>query len=177
MKQKTILSVLLALCIALGLMAATAYAADLTTWPGLQEAINLGGTVTLTADVTAAAEDVPLEIPAGKSVTNLAGHTIDRGQSLGRDSIESLAAIHVSGTLNLRDSAGSGKIVGGFTDDGYKGFGVVNEGVFTVSGGTVEGGNDYTAVENMRTGTLTVSGGTINHILNRGEFTCPAVPG
>ena len=56
----------------------SASAVDITTWAQLQTALNTGGTITLTHNITATASDTALEVPTGKTVTlDLAGHTID----------------------------------------------------------------------------------------------------
>ena len=54
---------------ALGLMAATTYAAGVTTWTDLQEALEYGGSVVLGADITSGDGDETLVVPEGKQVT------------------------------------------------------------------------------------------------------------
>ena len=87
------------------------------TWAQLQTALNAGGTVTLSSNVTASSSSTALEVPEDVTVIlNLNGHTIDRALSTPTPDGE---VLHVLGSLTLRDSVGGGTITGGMnTGDG-----------------------------------------------------------
>ncbi len=154
----------------------------ITSWAGLQAALNAGGTVTLTHDITAADGDSCLEVPDGMTVTlDLNGHTIDRGLTgEGKTAQDNGNVITVQGNLTLIDSGTGGTITGGNTYSNLNGGGVyVNtDGKFTMSGGTISGNNsDYYGggVYVNTGGTFDMSGGTISsNTAVRGGGVCVA---
>jgi len=130
------------------------------TWAQLQSALNAGGTVTLSSNVTASSASTALVIPEDVTVTlDLNGHTIDRALSQAKEDGE---VLHVLGSLTLRDSVGGGTITGG-NNSGDGG------GVFL----------DYDATLNMQGGTITgnqaVRGGGI-YVDVYGDFRISGAP-
>ena len=105
--------------------------AEITGWAALQNAINAGGMIKLTADVIAA-EDAALTIPADKTVVlDLNGHTINRGlNSAAADG----SVIINNGTLAIM---GGGVITGGKTTG--NGGGILNKGILTLYDATITG--------------------------------------
>jgi len=109
---------------------------DMSPWASLQQELLAGGTVTLTGDLTATADDVALVIPTGKSVTlDLAGHTLSRGLD---DAKEDGNVITVSGSLTITDSATGGTITGG-NNTGNGGVVLAEGGSLTLQGGEISG--------------------------------------
>ena len=78
-RKAFLLLLMLGVMLSLPLSAAHAEGGAITTWAELQAALNAGGEVTLTDNITAGAEDVSLYVPTDVTVTlDLAGKTIDR---------------------------------------------------------------------------------------------------
>lgn len=102
-----------------------------------------------------------LEVPSGKTVIlDLNGHTIDRKLTT---ATANGYVIKNSGTLTIKNTAGTGIIKGGYAQDA--GGGIYNEGTLALQGGTIQnnkansgyGGGIY----NSGTGELNITGGTI----------------
>ncbi|MBR1560563.1 MAG: hypothetical protein IJ646_10025 [Clostridia bacterium] len=109
-------------------------------WTRLQEALNAGGTVKLTEDVTAEAGETILIVGAGAKVTlDLNGHTIDRGL---KEPVEDGGVLRVTGgaTLTVTDSsaAQTGRITGGNTTGSGGGI-HIRGGAVTMSSASVTG--------------------------------------
>lgn len=108
-------------------------------WTALQRRINdakNGDTIALDADVAAKSGDEGLIVPAGKSITlDLAGHAIDR--ALTRKRADGYV-IKVQGELVIQDSAGAGKITGGW-NSAYGGGVYVDAGYMTLLSGAITG--------------------------------------
>ena len=117
--KKRFLSILATLCLCLTLLPTTALAdsstpADVSTWAGLQAAINDNTDATLESDITWGGSS--LTVPAGKNVTiDLNGCKID-AQNLG-------TAIQVYGTLTINNS---GTSQSGMPDTGPAGGAIMN---------------------------------------------------
>ena len=117
--KKRFLSILTTLCLCLTLLPTTALAdsstpADVSTWAGLQAAINDNTDATLESDITWGGSS--LTVPAGKNVTiDLNGCKID-AQNLG-------TAIQVYGTLTINNS---GTSQSGMPDTGPAGGAIMN---------------------------------------------------
>ena len=112
-------------------------AGEITGWAALQTAVNNGGVIKLTTDVTAAPADAALTVPAGKTVViDLNGHTLNRALTT---ATANGSVIINNGTLAIMDNAGNGKITGGNTRN--IGGGVLNNGAFTLYGGEITGNN------------------------------------
>lgn len=110
-------------------------AGEITGWAALQAAVNNGGVIKLTTNVTATATDAALTVPAGKTVViDLNGHTLNR--ALTTPTANGSVIIN-NGTLAIMDNAGNGKITGGNTLS--SGGGVLNNGAFTLYGGEITG--------------------------------------
>ena len=110
-------------------------AGEITGWAALQAAVNNGGVIKLTTDVTATDTDEALTVPAGKTVViDLNGHTLNRALTAPTDNG---SVIINNGTLAIMDNAGNGKITGGNTVT--IGGGVLNNGAFTLYGGEITG--------------------------------------
>ena len=120
-----------------------------------------GGVYTLTNATYRLTDDIVLagylRIPSGvTAVIDLNGHTIDRGLSASANISDFILN---QGTLTIKDSGSTGKLTGGYAEQG----GVVeNTGTLTIEGGSfvenrarLEGG----AVFNGVNATLTVTGG------------------
>ena len=161
MKHK-LLSLLFALALCMGLLCVTASAeTTVSTWSGLQDAMNGGGEIKLAYDITAESSDAFLTVPFGIAVTlDLNGHTIDRGLTAPKDNGY---VIFVRGALTLTDSAEGGTITGG-NNSGSGGGVYVYGGTFTMTGGSItkntasESGGGVYVVSNA---VLTLSGGSI----------------
>ena len=153
-------------------------------WPALQQRINNaanGDTIPLDQDVTAAAEDTALVIPAEKNITlDLAGHTLSRGLT---EAKENGNVITVSGSLAVIDSVGGSTITGGFNSQSGGGVRIEPGGAFTLSGGSItgntakeSGGGLYASGTNEETRdvSFTMTGGTIsgNEALDAGGGVC-----
>ena len=110
-------------------------AGEITGWAALQAAVNNGGVIKLSTDVTATPADAALTVPAGKTVViDLNGHTLNR--ALTAPAANGSVIIN-NGTLAIMDNAGNGKITGGNTTT--IGGGVLNNGAFTLYGGEITG--------------------------------------
>ena len=109
-------------------------AGEITGWAALQAAVNNGGVIKLTTDVTAAATDEALTVPAGKTVViDLNGHTLNRALTA---PAANGSVIVNNGTLAIQTTNG-GKITGGQTTG--NGGGILNNGVLTLYGGEITG--------------------------------------
>ncbi|MBQ7996776.1 MAG: InlB B-repeat-containing protein [Paludibacteraceae bacterium] len=116
-------------------------AGEITGWAALQAAVNNGGVIKLTTDVTATSADAALTVPAGKTVViDLNGHTLNRALTAPTDNG---SVIINNGTLAIMDNAGNGKITGGNTVT--IGGGVLNNGAFTLYGGEITGNKAFDA--------------------------------
>ena len=146
-----------------------AFLTEVSTWTGLQAALQQNGAVRLTADVTHnGSTDLALLVPSGKTVTlDLNGHTIDRAlTSLTVDGY--VICVDSTGDLTVTDSSataenpvGSGVITGGYN---YDGGGVyVYQGRFTMTGGAVSGNTAHTNGGGVYVyqGRFTMTGGSI----------------
>jgi hypothetical protein len=106
--------------------------AEITDWAALQAAVNNGGVIKLTTDVTATPEDAALTVPAGETVViDLNGHTLNR--ALTTPAANGSVIIN-NGTLAIM---GDGQIKGGNTTG--NGGGILNNGAFTLYGGEITG--------------------------------------
>lgn len=136
--------------------------ADSSNFTALQTLIGNtadGGMLQLDKDYVALDTEGRISIPSGKTITvDLNGHTIDR--KLTAETYNG-NVIYNAGTLTIKDTAGGGKITGGWTD--LNGGGIYNEGILNFEGGTVSentavyGGGIYN-----KNGTLNLDGGTIS---------------
>ena len=108
---------------------------EITTWAALQTALNNGGKIKLTHDITAESTDAALEVPMNTTVMlDLNGHTIDRALA---SAIANGNVIVNNGVLAIMDEIGTGKIKGGSTTD--NGGGILNNGIFTLYAGEITG--------------------------------------
>ena len=162
------------------MMVADSYFYAITSWAELQAALNAGGTVTLTQDITAADGDSYLTVPSGVDATlNLAGFTLDRGLA-NKSALPHGNVLTVNGTLTIN---GSGTITGGNSEDAGGGVLVSAGGILTVNEGTITGNKaqEGGAIANTAGGTLFVNGGAFTNnttnkyggagILNQGSMT------
>ncbi len=103
-------------------------------WANIQSAINGGaGSINLSGDIVATAQDGPLTVPAGRTVTiNLNGYNIDR--NLDEPTQDGSVFRITGGTLTLTDSKGTGKVTGGNTTGNGGGIYVESGRVFVYSG-------------------------------------------
>ena len=141
------------------------------TWSGLQTALNAGGTVVLTNDVTAGANDSALVVRNGTTVNlDLNGYTIDRNLANSAPVADgSVIKVEAGGTLNIqgptKNTATSGTITGGNTTG--NGGGILNKGTVRIVG-KWEGSSYTTTISisgnqaNGPGGAIYNDGGTIN---------------
>lgn len=110
--------------------------------PALDGSVFNGGKVTLLSDVTIS-EPLVIDETVGVDgvILDLNGHTLDRGLT-GKDAVEdgNVITIGEHGDFILTDNstAGTGKIIGG-NNNGDGGGVYINEGRFTMNGGTITG--------------------------------------
>ena len=149
---------------------------EITSWEELQAAMNAGGVITLTQDITAPANAEALTVPAGKTVViELDGNTIDRALT---SAVENGSVIINNGVLAIMDETGHGTITGGNTTG--NGGGILNNGTFTLYSGeitgntAVEGGGVYNSVANTETTGFWMTGGLI---ANNTASSNPAIGG
>lgn len=138
-----------------------------SNWNVLQRDINnaeSGDTITFGQNYTASSDDDRLKIPKGKTLTiDLKGYTINRNRiKKDRDG----HVIEVFGNLTVKDSSKdhSGKITGGFANNG----GGVNvsedNAVFTLEGGSICGNNaDDGGVYVRGNGYFNMKGGSVSN--------------
>ena len=153
MKTKKLISLCLILALLASLLCLPAAAAEGADWDALSAALEKGGEVKLSADVTAPAERTRiLEVPAGVTAAlDLNGFTLDGGTPGEEDCV---ILVHGSFTLTDSSAAGTGRITG--TRDAVDVIG----GELTLDGGTLDGcGNDGVAV--AEGGRLTMTGGAV----------------
>ncbi len=153
MKTQKLIFLCLILALLASLLCLPASAAGISDWDALSAALEKGGEVKLSADVTAPAErDRILEVPEGVTASlDLNGFTLDGGTPGEEDCV-----ILVRGSFTLKDSSagGAGRITG--TRDAVDAIG----GDFTLEGGTLDAcGNDGIAV--AEGGSLKMTGGAV----------------
>ena len=167
---KKILPVLLSLIIILSVAPIKAFAANAGTETALVRAVNKGGEVKLTKDISLTSV---LRIPSGNEVTlDLSGYTLNRGLTTCVD-LGSVVRVEPGATLTVKDSSNknTGVITGGAS---WNGGGICNHGTLTVEGGTISGnkslhntygggGGIYNGSYNGSKATLTLKGGVIAH--------------
>ena len=132
-------------------------------WMDLQDRINNasnGDTITLAKNVTAEAEDGPLTIPAGKSITlDLAGWKINRSM---QSAASNGSAIVVSGSLTLTSTASpeyTSWITGGWQTGSGGGIRVESGGTLHVSNVSIDSNKAVNGGGIYNAGTLTVGSG------------------
>ena len=178
MKTQKLISLCLILALLASLLCLPAAAAGISDWDALSAALEKGGEVKLSADVTAPAEcDRILEVPAGVTASlDLNGFTLDGGTPGEEDCV-----ILVRGSFTLTDSSvgGVGSITGtrdavdaiggdftlaGGTLDacGNNGVAVAEGGSFKMTGGAVRGSGQIGVLVTGEGSTATVSGGEIS---------------
>ena len=152
-------------------MAITAFAASASSAANeaaLVKAVNAGGNVKLTKDISLS--DV-LRIPTGIEVTlDLNGKTLNRGLTECRD-LGSVIRVEPGASLTVKDSSNdnSGVITGGAS---WNGGGICNHGTLVLEGGTISGnkalhnmygngGGIYNGSYEGSEATLTLKGGVI----------------
>lgn len=147
-------------------------ATEVSAWTALEAALNAGGEVTLTQDITAVSTDTHLLVPADKTVTlDLNGHTIDysaSGDGLWLYDDEDnpdyfLGAIVVKegGALTIQDtSEGANGTITGITGESAK-QALVVYGSCTLQSGKVAGAVMVGDGQSHQTGSFTLSGGTM----------------
>ena len=149
----------------------------ITTWAELQAAMNAGGLIKLTQDITAPANAETLVVPADKTVLlELNGHIINRNLT---NAVDNGSVIVNNGVLAVMDETGNGQITGGNTTG--KGGGVYNNGTFTLYGGEITGnhademgGGVYNHISNSDTEGFWMTGGLID---NNTAGSYPAIEG
>ena len=178
MKLKRLLFALLTAALLALLPGVSAIAAEISDWDALSAALEKGGEVKLSADVTAPAErNRILEVPAGVTASlDLNGFTLDGGTPGEEDCV---ILVHGSFTLTDSSAGGAGRITGtrdavdaiggdftleGGTLDacGNNGVAVVEGGSFKMTGGAVRGSGQIGVLVSGEGSTATVSGGEIS---------------
>ena len=147
---------------------------EISGWAALQAALNAGGVIKLSADVTAAGTDAALTLPADKTaILELNGHTINRA----------LKAPAADGSVIINNGVlaimGTGQIKGGNTTG--NGGGILNNGTLTLYGGEItgnkakgNGGGVYNTAVNTATEGFWMTGGLIH---NNTGLDYPAIGG
>ncbi len=137
---------------------------EITTWAQLQAAMNAGGMIKLTHDITAESTDAALEVPMNTTVMlDLNGHTIDRALT---SAVADGSVIVNNGVLAVMDETGNGEIKGG--NNSGNGGGIVNNGTFTLYGGKItanhaaQGAGVYNSVANDGNAGFWMTGGLID---------------
>jgi predicted outer membrane repeat protein len=139
---KKIIPVLFSLMLFIGVMpfgAITAYAANADTEEALVAAVNKGGTVKLSDDISLT--DI-LRVPSGTEVKlNLNGKTLSREINQCKDN-GGVIRVEPDAVLTVTDSSGnnSGTITGGAS---WNGGGICNHGTLYFEGGTISGNTAY----------------------------------
>ena len=171
---------------------------EITTWAGLQTAINAGGTITLTQDIVAGENDTYLSVPTQKEVViDLNGYRIDRGLAA-KDAAENGFVIGLETgksakptTLTIKDGseARTGMITGGNNSGSGGGVYVRDYASFILESGSVSGNSAANGGGGIYTGggstaSFTMKGGAVtgNHTSStgggvevyRGSFTMEA---
>ena len=156
---------------------------EVSTWSQLYDALQTGGNIKLTGDVTYGtgggthASAAPLAVPEGKSVTlDLNGHVIDRGLSSGPASDGYVIEVY-KGSLTLTDgnptaahggTLPAGGIITGGNGDNFNsncgGVCVRTDGKLIMNGGTIFGNRSALSAGGVYVsgGTFTMNGGTIS---------------
>lgn len=159
----------------LGFMPSMPAFAQITSWNQLYEAMQAGGEIQLTQNITYSGSKGRLMVPSGKTVTlDLNGYAINRNLS---SETNKGSVIQVNGTLIINDSKGSGKIKGGFVKreknayDGGGGLFIDNGGHVTLNGGSIceNKAKKGAGVIIEPGGFLTVNGGSISNNTNSGN--------
>ena len=107
---------------------------EITTWAELQTALDAGGIVPLTQDLTAGSDNTMLEV-SGTVTLDLNGCTLNRNRST-VDLDGHVPIVNAGGSLTVIDRMGSGTITGGFA---HNGGGINNKGTLNISGVTITG--------------------------------------
>ena len=136
-------------------------AVEVNSWAALQAAFNAGGDVELSGDVTASLSDNRLVVFDGKNVVlDLKGHTLSRNLD---SKVTNGEVIIVAGKLTIKDTAGGGRITGGY---GILGGGIYvgDTGELVLEGGTISGNHadNGGGVVAAYGGKFTMNGGTIS---------------
>jgi len=156
----------------------------ITSWSALQTALNAGGTVTLTQNVTASSTDSALTIGSGVTVTlDLKGFTVDRGLTSESPVDNGGYVIRVDGgSLTLKDTSSghTGTITGGSNSNNssaklgggvsvYGGTFVMDGGIITGNHGQVSGGGGvYVIGSYSSSAAFTMNGGEIKANTSQG---------
>ena len=139
--KKRFLSIMMALCLALSLLPATALAAD-----ALPETVGEDGYITLESGDYVLSDETTLPAPikvTGNVTLDLAGHTLQPAEKY---SGKHMIKVSEGGNLTLTDSGKTGKIT---TNDTNGIRGISNNGTFTMTSGAIEV-HSY-AIENIVT--------------------------
>ena len=147
--------------------------AQITTWDQLYTAMQNGGTITLTKDISYSGSQGALVVPSGKTVTlDLNGYKIDRQLM---SATKKGSVIQVKGTLIINDSKGGGIITGGYVDrekdkyDGGGGLYIYSGGKVTLNSGSIYGNKSYgkgPGVCICPGAEMTMNGGSISYNVN-----------
>lgn len=181
-------SLLLTLVFLLGMLPAMEQNAKaaITDWAELQAALDAGGTVTLTQDITATGSDSPLAITSGVTATlDLNGKTLTANNTMAASasigSSKMAILVQSGGALTVRDTGTGGKINGNGATYGV----YLNDGTatacpsFTLEGGTISGCSAYGVKimggrDSSYQPTFTMTGGTISGNTRGGVSTSAA---
>ena len=145
---------------------------EISSWDRLRKALEKGGTVTLTQDITAESNDDPLTISDGEVTLDLAGFNIDRGRKNAEAADNGSVFIISGGKLTITDNIGTGTITGG---NGKRGGGIyISDGTVTLESGSISGNKVYEgwgAGIYMEGGRFIMTGGSIaGNRINGGEY-------
>ena len=146
MNVRKAFSVILALCMLIGLIPAAYAQTEATTvasWTELQEALKTGGEIILQEDLVAPDGSDPIIVPKATTATiDLNGHKIDRNLiNSGAGAQKNGCVIATAGKLTVTDTSAeqTGAITGGYTDGTGGGVWIRGSGSFTLAGGSITG--------------------------------------
>ncbi len=145
----------------------TAMTGSVSTWEQLRIALECGGSIVVSGDITASSDDHILRIPAGITVElDLQGHTVDASALNPPAGVEYPCCLSINGSLTLSDTVGGGRFKGG--DNGFIDFIATESGSsFTMCGGTIVGsGTLENVVYVYDYSTFTMCGGAVTADMN-----------
>ena len=147
--------------------ALTAMTGKVSTWEQLRMALECGGSIVVTGDITASSNDRGLQVPAGVTAElDLQGHTLDASALNPPAGVEYPCCLSINGSLTLSDAVGGGRFKGG--DNGFIDFIAAESGSsFTMNGGAIVGsGTLENVVYVYDYATFTMHGGAVTADMN-----------
>ena len=152
--------------------ALTALSGRVSTWEQLRMALEYGGLIVVTGDITASENDSELYGPSGVTAElDLQGYSVN-ASALGSQEDVCSYCMAILGSFTLSDTVGGGRFYGG--DNGFTDIILMEYGsAFTMNGGTVTGyGTELEDVVYVNENSIFImNGGAITADLGNGEST------